>query len=76
MSMVELSLRWLAFHSELKVGGNGNDGVILGTSGLQQLKGNVELLKKGPFREEGGERKDILKAIYDAWKLAEGVCPT
>lgn len=71
LSLVEISLRWLVHHSVLKhrrVGGN--DGIIIGVSSLEQLKGNLGDLEKGPLSGE------VLEALERAWMVAEGVCPT
>jgi len=55
MSSTEASLRWIMHHSVLGEG----DGIILGASRIDQLKGNVELCKKGPLDEE------LVKAVEE-----------
>jgi aflatoxin B1 aldehyde reductase len=47
MNSTEASLRWITFHSVLGEG----DGIILGASSVNQLKGNVEMCKKGKLDE-------------------------
>jgi aflatoxin B1 aldehyde reductase len=44
----EVSLRWIVHHSVLGEG----DGIILGASRIDQLKGNVEMCGKGPLDGE------------------------
>lgn len=47
ISNVELALRWLFFHSQLKR--EHGDGVILGASRPDQLISNLESIRKGPL---------------------------
>lgn len=65
LTMVETALRWVVHHSALKVAGvgDGNDGVIIGVSGLEQLEGNLADLEKGPLPEE------VVKALDEAWAI-------
>jgi aflatoxin B1 aldehyde reductase len=69
LSMVEVALRWCAHHSKLRVNGNGNDGVVIGVSKLQQLEENVLDLKKGPLPQE------VVDALDQAWVVTKGVSP-
>ncbi|KAI2624540.1 Aldo/keto reductase [Hypomontagnella submonticulosa] len=55
----EAALRWLAYHSDLKE----NDGIILGATKIEQLKANLEDLKKGPLPQEV---LDVITAIGEA----------
>lgn len=69
LSMVEVALRWCAHHSKLRTNGNGNDGVVIGVSKLEQLKENVLDLKKGPLPQE------VVDALEQAWVVTKGVSP-
>jgi aflatoxin B1 aldehyde reductase len=60
LSMLETALRWIIHHSGLKVT-NGNDGIIIGMSNIQQLEQNLELVEKGPLPGE------VVKALDQAW---------
>ncbi|KAL5584646.1 hypothetical protein FOVSG1_014035 [Fusarium oxysporum f. sp. vasinfectum] len=60
LSMLETALRWIIHHSGLKVT-NGNDGIIIGMSSIQQLEQNLELVEKGPLPDE------VVKALDQAW---------
>ncbi|KAH6838331.1 NADP-dependent oxidoreductase domain-containing protein [Chaetomium sp. MPI-CAGE-AT-0009] len=62
LSMIETALRWVVHHSALKVK-DGNDGVIIGVSGIGQLDANLTDLEKGPLPEE------LVKALDEAWAI-------
>lgn len=68
LTMLETALRWCVHHSALKTM-NGNDGIIIGVSNLDQLKGNLDDLEKGPLPEE------VVQALDDGWKLATPTTP-
>jgi aflatoxin B1 aldehyde reductase len=53
----EASLRWIMHHSVLGEG----DGIILGASRVDQLKGNVEMCWKGPLDAE------LVKSVEELW---------
>ncbi|KAI0385477.1 Aldo/keto reductase [Hypomontagnella monticulosa] len=55
----EAALRWLAYHSDL----GENDGIILGATKVEQLKANLEDLKKGPLPQDV---LDVIAAIGEA----------
>jgi aflatoxin B1 aldehyde reductase len=57
ITSTEASLRWIMHHSVLGEG----DGIILGASSVDQLKGNVEMCGKGPLDE------DLLKLVDELW---------
>lgn len=57
----EASLRWLMYHSVL---GDG-DGIILGATRVDQLRGNVEACRKGRLPDE------VLKAVELLWEDAK-----
>lgn len=58
----EVALRWLMHHSGLGEG----DGLILGATRVEQLRGNVEACGKGPLGEE------LLKAVEALWEGVKG----
>ncbi|CAN8096384.1 unnamed protein product [Discula destructiva] len=64
LTMIETALRWTVHHSALRVK-NGNDGVIIGVSSLEQLANNLDNLEKGPLPEE------LLKSVDEAWQVAK-----
>ena len=68
LTMLETSLRWLVQHSHLKVT-DGRDGILLGVSSLDQLKGNLADVEKGPLPE------DVVKAIDQAWLVSKAEAP-
>lgn len=57
ITSTEASLRWIMHHSVLGEG----DGIILGASRVDQLKGNIEMCGKGPLDEE------LLKLVDELW---------
>ncbi|KAI9929331.1 hypothetical protein MW887_000799 [Aspergillus wentii] len=64
LSLVEVALRWCVHHSGLKVV-NGNDGAVIGFSGLGQLQGNLADLEKGPLPAE------VVDALDQAWLITK-----
>jgi len=70
LTMLEIALRWVVHHSALAFSKDGgNDGVIVGCSGLKQLRGNLEDLEKGPLPGE------VVKACDEAWTIAMPAAP-
>ena len=63
--MAETALRWCVHHSELKVVGEGKDGIIIGASSIGQLENNITDLEKGPLPE------DVVQALDEAWLIAK-----
>ncbi|KAL2152753.1 hypothetical protein VTH82DRAFT_5938 [Thermothelomyces myriococcoides] len=63
LTVIETALRWLVHHSALKVK-DGNDGVIIGVSRLEQLDENLTHLEKGPLPEE------VVNALDEAWAVS------
>jgi aflatoxin B1 aldehyde reductase len=61
LTSTEASLRWIMHHSVLGEG----DGIILGASRVDQLKGNVEMCGKGPL---DGELLELVNELWDAVK--------
>jgi aflatoxin B1 aldehyde reductase len=68
LTLIETALRWCVHHSALKIK-DGNDGIIIGVSSLQQLEGNLRDLEKGPLPEE------VIKALDDAWIITKATAP-
>jgi len=64
LTLIETALRWVVHHSALKIK-DGNDGVIIGVSSLDQLKANLEFLERGPLPEE------VVKTLDEAWLVAK-----
>jgi aflatoxin B1 aldehyde reductase len=57
LTSTEASLRWILHHSIL----GESDGIILGATRVDQLRGNVEAVKKGPLP------KAILEGLEEMW---------
>ncbi|KAK6070516.1 aflatoxin b1 aldehyde reductase member 2 [Seiridium cupressi] len=68
LTLIETALRWTVHHSGLKIK-DGNDGVIIGISSLQQLDGNLDNLEKGPLPD------DVVEAIDKAWLISKAEAP-
>lgn len=68
LTMVETALRWCVHHSKLKIK-DGNDGIIIGASSLQQLESNLADFEKGPLPEE------VLNVLDEAWLLTKATTP-
>ncbi|KAI9757672.1 MAG: hypothetical protein M1815_000319 [Lichina confinis] len=68
LTLLETAFRWVMHHSALKIS-NGNDGVIMGVSSFDQLKGNLADLEKGPLPDE------VVQALDEAWLVAKPYCP-
>ena len=61
LTMIETALRWAVHHSDLNIKDGGRDGIIIGVSSIDQLKGNITDLEKGPLPEE------LVEALDAAW---------
>lgn len=68
LTLVEIALRWLVHHSALNVI-NGQDGIVIGVSSMQQLEQNLEGCEKGPLPEE------VTNALDRAWLVAKAETP-
>jgi len=64
LSMIEMALRWVVHHSQLKIT-NGNDGILIGVSSVEQLEQNLDNLEKGSLPEE------VVQALDQAWKITK-----
>jgi len=72
ISLAELSMRWLLYHSQLRTGEHpkpGRDGVLIGISSFDHLQKNLESLKNGPLPPE------IVEAAEQSWQLVKANCP-
>ena len=69
LTMLETGLRWCVHHSELKVGGDGNDGIIIGISNFQHLKDNLHHLERGPLP------KEVVDVLDQAWMICKANAP-
>jgi aflatoxin B1 aldehyde reductase len=50
LTMAECAFKWIRHHSQLRMGVDGNDGVVIGVSSLAQLESNLKDLEKGRCR--------------------------
>lgn len=64
LTMIETALRWAVHHSALKIK-DGNDGIIIGVSSLEQLENNLDNLEKGPLPD------DVVAALEQAWLVSK-----
>jgi aflatoxin B1 aldehyde reductase len=64
LTLIEIALRWVHHHSALKIT-DGNDGIIIGVSSLDQLKSNLKDLEKGPLPEE------VVEVLDEAWLVSQ-----
>lgn len=64
LSLVETALRWVVHHSQLRIK-DGNDGIIIGVSNIDQLANNLDNIEKGPLPE------DVVNALDEAWKISK-----
>lgn len=64
LTMIETALRWVVHHSALKIK-DGNDGILIGVSSVQQLDENLTHLEKGPLPD------DLVKSLDEAWHMAK-----
>ncbi|KXX76608.1 Aflatoxin B1 aldehyde reductase member 2 [Madurella mycetomatis] len=67
LTMIETALQWAVHHSALRVK-DGNDGVIIGVSSIEQLEGNLTDLERGPLPDE------VVEALDEAWAVSKGGC--
>ena len=64
LTMIEMALRWTVHHSGLRIK-DGNDGIIVGVSSVEQLEDNLTNLEKGPLPD------DVVRALDEAWKISK-----
>ncbi|KAJ8096728.1 NADP-dependent oxidoreductase domain-containing protein [Lipomyces tetrasporus] len=68
LTMLEIALRWIVHHSELKLGpANGltGDGIIIGVSSLKQMEDDLSGIEKGPLPQE------VIESLDRAWKIVK-----
>lgn len=65
LTLAEVALRWCVHHSALRIT-NGEDGVIIGFSNLDQLRSNLEDLGKGRLPAE------VVATLDRAWSMVQG----
>lgn len=71
LSLAQIAYRWCAYHSKLKMTGEGKDGLVFGVSSLEQLKANIGIL------EEGELPAAVVEALDQAWENVTKVsCPS
>ncbi|KAM6528661.1 hypothetical protein FALCPG4_009623 [Fusarium falciforme] len=68
LTMIETALRWMVHHSKLRII-NGNDGIIIGISSVDQLENNLDNLEKGPLPDE------VVQALDQAWEFSKADTP-
>jgi len=68
LTMLETALRWCVHHSKLNIT-DGNDGIIVGVSSLQQLEGNIKDFEKGPLPDE------VVNTLDAAWMICKPTTP-
>ncbi|ATZ56793.1 hypothetical protein BCIN_14g00290 [Botrytis cinerea B05.10] len=68
LTMVETALRWCIHHSALNVL-DGDDGIIMGASSIEQLDSNLKDCEKGPLPEE------VVKVLDEAWEVCKADTP-
>eukprot|EP01112_Ceratiomyxa_fruticulosa_P022331 TRINITY_DN813_c0_g1_i17.p1 TRINITY_DN813_c0_g1~~TRINITY_DN813_c0_g1_i17.p1 ORF type:complete len:332 (-),score=76.44 TRINITY_DN813_c0_g1_i17:42-1037(-) len=64
---IEVALRWLAFHSQLKR--EDGDAVILGASSTKQLEDNIAYISRGPLP------KELVHFIDESWNKIKHDAP-
>ncbi|KAF6816631.1 aflatoxin b1 aldehyde reductase member 2 [Colletotrichum sojae] len=64
LSIIETALRWTVHHSQLKIK-DGNDGILIGISSVEQLEDNLNHLEKGPLPDE------VVQALDEAWLISK-----
>lgn len=67
ITIVEAAFRWLAFHSKLDE--KRGDGIIIGASRVEQLKQNIDTVKKGKLPD------DLVGVMEEAWQLCKADAP-
>lgn len=68
LTMLETAFRWCIHHSALNVL-DGDDGIIMGASSVEQLDSNLKDCEKGPLPEEA------VKVLDEAWEACKGDTP-
>lgn len=61
LTSIEVAIRWMAHHSAL----GDDDGIILGASKPEQVKGTVGMMRMGPLPAE------VLRMAEELWDTVE-----
>lgn len=69
LSLLEIAFRWCVHHSKLNIMGDGNDGIIIGVSSLDQLKSNLANVEKGPLPDA------VVEVLDQAWSITKATSP-
>jgi len=64
LTEIECALRWLKHHSQLN--DDYGDGIVIGSSSVQQLEENLKAVKGGPLPQ------DIVDALEEGWNIIRG----
>ena len=65
LTLPEVSLRWLAYHSVL----DEKDGIILGGSSTSQIERNLDDIARGPLPDR------VVGAVEEMWKIVKAEAP-
>ncbi|KAG8526670.1 uncharacterized protein KY384_008099 [Bacidia gigantensis] len=69
LTLLEVALRWMRWHSKLEMTPPKRDGVIIGVSSFEQLKGNLDDLEKGPLPDK------VVETLDQCWAVCKGTAP-
>lgn len=70
LTLPDVAFRWCVHHSKLKVM-DGNDGVVIGISSLEQLEANLKILESGPLPDA------VLEVLDEIWSnITKVSCPS
>ncbi|RAL11425.1 Aldo/keto reductase [Aspergillus homomorphus CBS 101889] len=61
LTLPEITFRWIRHHSQLQLGDQGKDGILIGVSSFEQLQQNLAMLERSPLPEE------VVNAVDEAW---------
>lgn len=67
LTLLEIAFRWLVHHSKLNIL-DGDDGLVIGISSLDQLKSNLNNIEKGPLPSE------VVETLNLAWQIIKPSC--
>ncbi|KAE8329224.1 putative aflatoxin b1 aldehyde reductase-like protein [Aspergillus sergii] len=67
LTLPDVAFRWLCHHSQLRLEGDGKDGILIGVSSFGQLQQNLTALQQGPLPDE------LVDALDEAWMCVKPV---
>ncbi|OGM48067.1 aflatoxin B1-aldehyde reductase GliO-like protein [Aspergillus bombycis] len=67
LTLSDVAFRWLCHHSQLRLDGDGKDGILIGVSSFGQLQQNLKALQQGPLPDE------LVDALDEAWMCVKPV---